>query len=111
MPRLAHILFLCLFFLCSCQKEAVKYELSEELLTKVIVDIHISEAAVQHLSLEMKDSMTRIYYGQILEIHEVDQQSFEKDFQQLKRDPEKLMAVYDKVIEQLNELRTQKKDR
>ncbi len=98
----------CLLFFLTCQKTVSKYELPEEILTKVLADIHISEAAIQHLSLELKDSMAQVYYEQIIEIHGVDQALFEKDFQQLKQDPEKLAKVYDKVIKQLNEIKSKR---
>ena len=95
--------------LVGCDKEKVTYQLSEEKLTNILADIHISEAVTQHLSLSFRDSMVQIHLEQILEIHEVKRAIFEMDYQLLKRDPEKLQQVYQKVIERLNALKVKKK--
>ncbi|MFK7979705.1 MAG: DUF4296 domain-containing protein [Saprospiraceae bacterium] len=94
----------------SCTKEATPYQLTDEKLTNIITDIHISESATQHLSLSLRDSMVQVYLDQILEINEVSKAVFEPEYQQLKRDPKKLQLIYGKVIERLNKLKIKRKD-
>ncbi len=104
------VLFLALLVeASSCTKEETAYQLTDEKLTNIITDIHVSESATQHLSLSLRDSMVQVYLGQILEIHEVSKDVFEPEYQQLKRDPEKLQLIYGKVIERLNKLKIKRK--
>lgn len=93
-----------------CTKEETPYQLSDEQLAAIMADIHISESATQHLSLSFRDSMVLVYLDQVLEIHEVPKESFEADYDRLKRDPKKLQLVYAKVIERLNQLKIKKKE-
>jgi len=94
----------------SCDKAETVYQLSDEQLTDIITDIHISESASQHLTLAFRDSMVLIYLDQILEVHEVSKEVFEPEYQKLKRDPKKLQLIYGKVIERLNKLKIKKKE-
>lgn len=103
------LVFIFLIKMTSCTKEETPYQLSDEKLTNIITDIHISESAAQHLSLGFRDSMALVYLDQILEIHEVSKAIFEPEYQKLKRDPKKLQLIYGKVIERLNKLKIKKK--
>ena len=82
-----------------------QYQLSDEEIITVLADLHISQAAVEHLSLSLRDSMTNLYLEQVLTINEIPKEIFETDYHQLKEDPEKLKIIYDKVINRLNELK------
>ncbi len=104
------LVFIFLVKTTSCTKEETVYQLSDEKLTNIITDIHISESATQHLSLSFRDSMVQVYLDQILEIHEVSKDTFEPEYQKLKRDPKKLQLIYGKVIERLNKLKIKKKE-
>jgi len=103
------VVFIFLVKMTSCAKEETPYQLSDEKLTDIITDIHLSESATQHLSLAFRDSMVQVYLDQILEIHEVPKDIFEPEYQKLKRDPKKLKVIYEKVISKLNELKIKKK--
>ncbi|GEM_PF-3894062 len=104
------LIFIFLIKMTSCDKAETVYQLSDEQLTDIITDIHISESASQHLTLAFRDSMVLIYLDQILEVHEVSKEVFEPEYQKLKRDPKKLQLIYGKVIERLNKLKIKKKE-
>ena len=98
-----------LITLTNCKKEETSYEFSDEKLVAIISDLHISESATQHLSLAFRDSMVLVYLDQILEIHEVQKEIFEPEYQKLKRDPKKLQLIYKEVIKRLEKLKVKKK--
>jgi len=98
-----------IFLLFACQKKEEPYQLSNEKWTHLLTDIHLSESASQHLSLSLRDSMVKMYLGQILEIHEVPRPIFEKEYERIKRDPAKLKLVYVGVAKRLSELKLKKK--
>jgi len=98
-----------LFFGGCTEDKVFDYQLSDEKLVEILSDIHISESATQHLSLSFRDSMSKVYLSQVLEIHGVSQEVFEPDYLALKRDPQKLAIVYDKIIKKLNEIKSKRK--
>jgi len=100
-----------IFLLFACQKKEEPYQLSNEKWTHLLTDIHLSESASQHLSLSLRDSMVKMYLGQILEIHEVPRPIFEKEYERIKRDPAKLKLVYVGVAKRLSELKLKKRKR
>ena len=74
-------------------------------MVNILADIHISEAAVSHLSLTLRDSISREYLVQILQIHQIKADEFDKEYRFLKNDSEKLQQLYPKVIDRINELK------
>ena len=73
------------------------------MMVKILVDIHIGEAASLQADISQRDSLKELYYDQIFEIHKVSKEVYEEDIELLKRDAKKLTTIYDKVIEQLKE--------
>lgn len=78
--------------------------LEEEKMVDVIKDIHIAEAAMQNLVDLTKDSIGEIYYQQVFEIHQVDKADFDSSMSILRKDPERLGFIYDKVLVELEEI-------
>lgn len=97
--RISIVIFLAI----SCQDSEITYEIEEESMVKILVDVHISEAAAQQGDISQRDSLRTLYYNQIFDIHEVTKKSYEADMELLKRDAERLTKIYDKVIERLKE--------
>ncbi len=87
----------------ACKKTEYTYALSDEQLSAIISDIHASEAMVKTYDVNSRDSISTVFYQQILEIHEVADSIFEKDFQRLKRNPKKLEELYQKIEKRLEE--------
>jgi len=100
--------FVFCWFGCG-EKERFPYQLTNEKFVEIITDLHISESAAQHLTISYRDSISKIYLDQILEIHEVPTELFDIEYEALRRDPEKLAPIYDLVIKRLNELKSKKK--
>ena len=94
---------LLMILLPACQKAEYSYTLSEEQLRNIILDIHASEAMVKTYDVTARDSISRIFYQQILEIHEVEDSIFEADFLMLKNNPKKLEGFYKQIEAKLEE--------
>lgn len=103
--------FFLLINILSCQKEVTPYNIPDEKMAFILADIHISEGAVQHLSLTIRDSMAKVYFEQIMTIHKISIEKFEQDYQKLILDAEKLEGIYEKIIDRLNELKIKKIER
>lgn len=95
------VLLLMLFlFFNSCQEKKA-LPIKEDKLVDIIRDIHIAEAAMQNLIGITKDSMGEIYYQKTLDLHGVSRPDFDTSMAILRREPDRLGLIYDKVIEEL----------
>lgn len=89
--------------LTACENKPSELRISEEVLIPILADLHIAEAAMQHLRGELKDSMAGVYYEQLYEIHNVNKKDFDHTMAILREDPIRLEQIYDKVIDHIAE--------
>lgn len=101
MRVLPALLFAALLSACSSDPAL---PLSDDRLVVILADAHVAEAAVQSLSGDYKDSVIRVYYAQICEIHQVSEADFYQSVEQLTLQPEKMDKIYRKVEKRLEEL-------
>lgn len=96
------VIFLFLIaFVSACQTEP-ELPLQDEKLVEVLADAHVAEAAVQSLPASRRDSLVKVYYEQIFEIHQVSRSDFEKSLKMLEYNPAKMLEIYEHVTEHLN---------
>ena len=84
----------------SCQK-AEELPLPPETLVDVIADIHLSESAMYLFNDDIKDSIGRVYYQQVFDIHQIDSTDFNRAIEMIRKDPKLMMQVYRKVFEKI----------
>jgi hypothetical protein len=94
----------CLFLLCSCRPRPVRLPLEDEVLIRVLADVHIAEAALQNLLGKTKDSLANVYYEQICEIHGVDRALLDSSMLLLQNNPNRLEGIYVEVMKELERL-------
>ncbi len=92
-----------ILFTFNCSQER-DLPIEEDKLVKVIRDIHIAESAMQNLIDLTKDSVGEIYYDQVFRIHQVSREDFDTSMAILRRDPEKMGLIYDRVLEDMEVL-------
>lgn len=95
-------LFVMLLLICSCQPSVPELLIPEDKLVGVLVDTHVAEAAIQNLPSDLKDSLGEVYYRQIFEIHDVNEEDFEQTMSILREDPIRLEIIYEQVMDQLS---------
>ena len=98
------IFIFALLGLFACEKKPSPLAISEPELIPILADVHIAEAALQHLRGELKDSMANVYYEQLYEIHEISEEDFGQTMEALREDPIRLERIYTQVIELISEL-------
>lgn len=84
----------------SC-KPSPALPVDEALLVKVLADVHIAEVAVQNFAGTHKDSIKRVYYQQIYEIHGVSESDFRASLQVLSDHQDMMEKLYKKVEKHL----------
>lgn len=85
------------FFAVNCNQPA-PLPIKEKELALILKDIHIAEAAIQNLVGLTKDSVGEIYYNQIMDLHGVKRVDFDTTMERLRKDPQRLIKIYDQVL-------------
>lgn len=88
-------LLACLFapFLFSCREKVEQPALSDEKLTKIMADLFTAEAATNGLNGYPKDSLMQIYFNQVMEMHGVTREAYEKDLRIIANDLPRMDAI------------------
>lgn len=103
MSSIHYSFFIIIFLLMSCQPQQEDYKISPSKMVEVLAEVHLSEVALQSVSVSLKDSMAAIYYEQIFEIHDINQEDFDHDIDIIRSQPKTLKLYYTKVLEKLAE--------
>jgi hypothetical protein len=99
------LLFIFVVFgIAACQQNNFTPVIDEDILVKVVVDLHIAEVSLKKTSGFEKDSLLVVYKDQIIERHKLNLDDLEKDLVDMKSHPEYFQKFYDKVVQTLEEL-------
>ena len=90
----------------SCEKPQT-LPLEEDKLIRVLADIHIAESALGQLNGKQKDTAAYVIYDQIYTIHEVREADVDSTLAILKRSPEKMSKIYEKVMIEMEKMKLQ----
>lgn len=93
-----------LFFVSSviaCEEQEPTLTMPQEKLIPILVDVHLAEGATYNVLKEQKDSLLKIYYKQIFEIHEVSEELFNENIAILQQNPSLTVQVYKIVQEEV----------
>jgi glycerol-3-phosphate cytidylyltransferase-like family protein len=101
MKHLFVLLSICVV-LASCSKKEEQPALSEDRRVQLLADLHMAEAAVQHLPPAVKDSMIRVYYDQVFAQYDINQADYDRLMKLLRDDVGSLQPLYEKVLEELS---------
>ncbi|MCH2021212.1 MAG: DUF4296 domain-containing protein [Saprospiraceae bacterium] len=93
------IFFVLVVSACYKSVPVQKPILSEEKIKAVLKDVHIAEALLTETSdRRKKDSLARLYYTQILRIHNVSPEDFDQSMNAYFTSPGVLDSLYQKII-------------
>jgi hypothetical protein len=80
------LLFLCCACAVGCNPAPEALTIPDEQMAQIMADLHIAEAATNGTAGFHKDSLSHIYFRQVLDIHRVTQDSYEKNLRILVQD-------------------------
>ncbi len=98
------VIFSLFVFNVACKNDKA-LPMEEEQLIRVLCDIHIVEAGIEHLNGTDKDSIATRLYNQIYDIHGVQQASVDTALFYLKKDPDAMEKIYSKVMDELGRMK------
>lgn len=68
-----------LLFCLACSPKTEQPSLSDDKMARIMADLYVAEAATNGLGGYPKDSLLRIYYGHVLEMHGITKEEYEKN--------------------------------
>ena len=86
--------------LSACQTET-KQLLTDEKMVEVLTDLNAAEAVLESEKVAVKDSMSKIYYAQIFDKHQVTRRDFDSTMAILSKNPVALDSIYNRVLRKL----------
>lgn len=95
------LIVILLFFLVSCSESGQDLPIPEDKLVKVLVDVHLAEAALQGLGGLIRDSTADVYYDQIAQRHKIERSVLDSTVILFRKNPEIIADIYSKVLEEL----------
>ncbi len=105
-PLLICLLFFYSAIVFSCKEESPKLSVQQESLIKILMDVHLAEAALQNYYGDNKDSLADHYYGQIYQFHNIEKEELSQNLEILRKNPAKLKSIYTIVVEELSKQET-----
>ncbi|MBL7825534.1 MAG: DUF4296 domain-containing protein [Saprospiraceae bacterium] len=93
-----------IFFLSCSGKKEERPSQTDTKLARIMADLYVAEAATTGLAGYSKDSLLKVYYAQVFEMHGVDAATYEKDLRLISIDLEHLK----KVVAEAQELMVEK---
>lgn len=111
MKRSKHPLLTSVFFIAvllvwqACQSNTVEQPaLSDDQLARIMADLSIADAATNGMVGFSKDSLMRIYFNQVFEMHGVSLEAYEKDLRIIAKD----LSHMEQIVKKADELLTEK---
>jgi Domain of unknown function (DUF4296) len=89
----------------SCQNDG-KAPISADNFVLILTDMHTAEAAAEGETLNMRDSILKIYYPQILKKHGASQADFDSTLAVYSRRPIEYDSIYARVLREVAKIDT-----
>ncbi len=107
MKKIGIVLMFSLFFGCSKKQVEVPADvIPRDTMIIVLAEIHLAEASIQVLNVDVNDSFKAVSFGlynYIFSKHKITQELFKKSFDFYRSEPAYFHAMYDEVITHLSE--------
>lgn len=105
------LLLLLLFAGMACTKKQAGPSMPKEKLVRLLVDMHLAEAALQNVFGATKDSLAEVYYADICTIHKLNRGQLDEVMEELRQNPLAMSETYREVIKRIdNRNQSEEKD-
>ncbi len=84
----------------ACKEKEQVIEVDRRMLN-VLADIHFAESAASMYPKLQKDSLIKVYYNQVFEIHEISEDSFNLWIDAIQANPKEAELLYEKLTEEI----------
>jgi len=80
-----------------CENDKPHLTVPEDKMIKIFYDLHTANYIVKKAPVDIRDSLSREYTGQIFENHNVSKEEFEKNLKILEKHPDYFVSFYKKL--------------
>ena len=94
--RIVLLLFL-IGTVIACQQQKKNYKLSDEQLSNLILDLHLSETMMMSLSSPQQDSLKDLFWEKLTTVYDLSEDEIKDEVALLESDPEKLKIIVDQI--------------
>lgn len=81
------------FLLFSCREKVEQPTLPDEKISRIMADLFTAEAATNGLTGFEKDSLLQIYFGQVLQKHNLTKEEYEKNLRLIVNDLPRMAGI------------------
>lgn len=85
--------FIAVLLLFSCEEKVEQPSLPDEKISRIMADLFTAEAATNGLSGYAKDSLLQVYFKQVLEMHNVSKEEYEKNLRLIANDLPRMEGI------------------
>jgi hypothetical protein len=78
-----YVLLIVLLCQCAPREPKVVTDLPDEKITKIMADLYVADAATNGLAGYEKDSLMKVYFKQVFEMHGIEQERYERNIEGL----------------------------
>ncbi|MBU6342215.1 MAG: DUF4296 domain-containing protein [Bacteroidetes bacterium] len=86
----------------NCKKNQEQIDLEPDQLVRILSDLSIAEAATAQMAGYEKDSLTKVYYNQVFEIHHTSPEQLERNLRLYSKNLERMEQIVKKVEESVS---------
>jgi hypothetical protein len=96
--KLVFFMAIALFFSC---KSATRpsYQLSDEQLAQVMLDLHMADVILPQLHADQQDSVKQLFWRKMSVAYQMPEADLQREMELLESDPEKLKLIVNRVKE------------
>ncbi len=88
--------------LFACNNKTEQASLTDQQISRIMADMFIADAATTGLAGYPKDSLMHVYFAQVLDMHHVTEEEYERNLLLLAKDLPRMQAVTKAASELLN---------
>jgi hypothetical protein len=81
------------FFLFCSTQQSEKPGIPDEKISRIMADLNVAEAATNGMSGYPKDSLMKVYFNQVFEMHGTSAEAYEKDLRLVSADLPRLQQI------------------
>lgn len=96
-PTIGLLVAILVLMSCESGKRDVKYLLTDEQLSSLMFDLHLSEVALAEIENEKQDSLRDLFWLRFTEVYKHSVPEIKEEIRKLEEDPEKMKIIMDSV--------------
>lgn len=96
------IIFLLATTLVACVKKEPVFELDQDKMVRVLIDLHIAEAALAQVNLADRDSIGVLALKKVAEMHQMAPEDIQSQIVYIQQNPLIMAEIYEHVLDTLD---------